>query len=76
MYLPRPEPPAGEEAEAPVSAEAGTSDESMLVVEDDPGVRDYLVETLTDLRYRVIEASNGELAVNMLDRKQFRAISC
>ncbi len=71
VYLPR-RTAAGEEAETPVKqAISGDTTETILVVEDDPGVRDYLVETLTDLRYRVIEASNGELAVNMLDRQHF-----
>jgi CheY-like chemotaxis protein len=33
------------------------------VVEDDEGVRRYVVETLTDLNYRIIEAKSAEEAV-------------
>jgi len=41
--------------------------ETVLVVEDDPDVRAYVVETLMALNYRVREAANGEDALHLLD---------
>ncbi|GAG50334.1 unnamed protein product, partial [marine sediment metagenome] len=46
----------------------GDATETILVVEDDPGVREYIVETLQELKYRVLHAANGELALKMLER--------
>jgi PAS domain S-box-containing protein len=40
--------------------------ESILVVEDDDGLRGYTVDILTELGYRVIEANNGPSALQML----------
>lgn len=42
----------------------------VLVVEDDPGVRAYTVETLRDCGYGVIGASHGPEALEALDRHQ------
>ena len=39
----------------------------VLVVEDDPGVRDFLVSVLVDQGYRVIAAASGEEAAELLD---------
>ncbi len=41
--------------------------EAVLVVEDDPGVRAYVVETLSTLNYEVREAANAEAALGILD---------
>jgi two-component system NtrC family sensor kinase len=41
--------------------------ETVLVVEDDPDVRAYVVETLSALNYRVQEAANAEDALRLLD---------
>jgi two-component system NtrC family sensor kinase len=41
--------------------------ETVLVVEDDPDVRAYVVETLSALNYRVREAANAEDALHLLD---------
>jgi PAS domain S-box-containing protein len=54
------------EPEQPVT---GDATETIFVVEDDPDVREYVVETLRDLRYRVLEAANGEAALRMLERQ-------
>ena len=40
-----------------------TGDETILLAEDDPGVRDVAVSTLRDYGYRVIKAANGSEAV-------------
>ena len=43
------------------------SDECVLVVEDDVNVRGYVVETLQGLGYEVLEATNGEHALRLID---------
>jgi CheY-like chemotaxis protein len=44
--------------------------ESILVVEDDPPLRAYTVEILTELGYRVLEAPNGPAALALLDKNR------
>lgn len=39
---------------------------SILVVEDEPELREYVIEELEDLGYRVFAAANGALALAML----------
>jgi len=67
LYLPRFE---GEAEKAPEAAEpeirGGT--ETILVAEDDPGVRHYLVTVLREAGYRVLEARNGVEAVEQYVR--------
>jgi PAS domain S-box-containing protein len=43
--------------------------ETILVVEDDDTLRAYTVEMLTDFGYRVLDASNGAAALEILDRE-------
>jgi PAS domain S-box-containing protein len=45
-------------------AEGGS--ETILVVEDDPDVRAYLLETLRGLKYRAIPANNAQAALHVL----------
>jgi len=45
---------------------AGLADETVLVVEDDNALRRYTVESLKELGYRVLEAANGEAALQVL----------
>ncbi len=70
IYLPR-LPLAGSVDQANGSAVAGShSGETIFVVEDDPDVRSYVAETLTDLNYNVIQAGDAETALKALeDRK-------
>src|ERR1043166_137468 len=42
--------------------------ETVLVVEDDPDVRAYVVETLTALDYQVRDAADAEAALKILDQ--------
>jgi CheY-like chemotaxis protein len=42
-------------------------DETVLVVEDDPDVRDYTVEIVGNLGYRVLSAEDGASALRVLD---------
>ena len=41
--------------------------ETILVVEDDPDVRAYVVEVLRQLRYRVLEAKDGSAALAVIE---------
>ena len=54
------------EDRAAAEPEAGHG-ETVLVVEDDALVRTALAETLRDLRYRVVEATDADAALAMLD---------
>ncbi|HSZ74957.1 MAG TPA: response regulator, partial [Rhizomicrobium sp.] len=65
LYLPRTRKP--EEEARPVlsfAPEGGT--ETILVVEDDEGVRAAVVDMLTDLGYNVLKAANAEHALTVL----------
>jgi signal transduction histidine kinase len=67
IYLPR---FFGKASAAEVAAAApsrGRSGESVLVVEDDSDVRDYVVETLASLGYEVLEAGEAESALRLLE---------
>jgi PAS domain S-box-containing protein len=66
LYLPRcsEAPASAPEAFGPVSAERGS--ETILVAEDDPAVREAAVALLKGLGYEVLEASNGDEALEMI----------
>jgi len=63
-------PSAVRENELPVVGSLGS--ETILVVEDEPDVRSYLVETLRDLNYRVREAPDGAAALALFESEPFR----
>ncbi len=67
LYLPRSlrEPLAA--AEAPAQSLPRGQGESILVAEDDPAVRDYVVETLKELGYQVLSAADGAAALGVLE---------
>ena len=59
IYLPRAAfAPARQPASAPVDLPSGSA--TILVVEDEPSVREISVAILADLGYRVLEAGDGE----------------
>ena len=72
IYLPRYRGTAQEEpsevsfAEVP-RAEAG---ETVLVVEDEPVIRNLIIEVLQDLGYRALEASDGPAGLKILQSRQ------
>jgi two-component system NtrC family sensor kinase len=67
MFLPRSfASPAEEIKSGPQEIPRGNG-ESILIVEDDDGVRNYLFEVLTELKYSVKTAGGGEAALTMLD---------
>jgi PAS domain S-box-containing protein len=68
IYLPRateasePERPAFRQP-----LDARIESDTILLVEDDPTVRDFIAEALTYLGYRVLEAADGLAALGLLD---------
>jgi CheY-like chemotaxis protein len=45
----------------------GESQEVILVVEDEPGVRQFSVDALSELGYRVLEADGAAAALKLID---------
>jgi two-component system NtrC family sensor kinase len=67
LYLPRRDGnEAAHSADEPVSSERGRA-ETILIVEDDDGVRQYASEILRDLNYQIIEAKDSATALRLLD---------
>jgi len=71
IYLPRlmttatsPEPEPD-----PRPVVGGSESETILVVEDEPDVRHFVVATLAELGYRVLEADDGHAALRVLERE-------
>jgi PAS domain S-box-containing protein len=67
LYLPRAAGEAKPVAEAAPTAPRATGHESILVVEDDRMVRDYVVGQLRSLGYAATAASNAAEALKILD---------
>jgi len=66
IYLPRFTGALPEEEPAEKTVPDAHGQETILLVEDDPGVRSYSVEILRELGYRVIEADSGATALRRL----------
>ena len=67
LYLPRYD---GEEAIEPVDDQVASErggGETILIVEDDDGVRQYASEILRDLNYQIIEAKDSAAALRLLN---------
>ena len=47
----------------------GSAGETILVVEDDPDVRIYSCDTLGELGYTILEAENGQAALQLIDTR-------
>ena len=70
IYLPRlVAEEAAEDDRTDLPVPAGSGDETILVCEDDDGVRAYTVEVLRELGYRVLEAHDGASALRLLERQ-------
>ena len=67
LYLPRAEQ-AEEPLPAPSVGPVAGGTETILVAEDDAGVRSTLVELLTDLGYQVLHAENADRALEVIHR--------
>jgi signal transduction histidine kinase/CheY-like chemotaxis protein len=69
LYLPRHAALGmAQPSETPSPARCRTSSATVLVVEDDDGVREFSVGALTDLGYRVVAAADADAALDLLDR--------
>jgi signal transduction histidine kinase len=70
IYLPRLQGSVEEaDAHRPVAMPEGTQAEIILVVEDEESVRNYSVDALRELGYRVIEAPDGPSALTILESR-------
>jgi PAS domain S-box-containing protein len=65
LYLPRAEGPNSEQAIEPEIA-TPTGSETIFVVEDNPGVRKTVIRQLTDLGYTIVDADNGNRALQLV----------
>ncbi len=71
LWLPRAQAePVAETPDAPLSAPRARGNETLLVVEDQPDVRDVLVAALQALGYRVLAAADGNEALRILETGQ------
>ena len=66
LYLPRSGDPLSDVPVANATAPARGNGETVLVVEDDEAVRVTVVDTLTDLGYRVLRAADGQSAMTIV----------
>lgn len=68
IYFPR--VPAGEQAAGGEArrSRSGTGDETILIVEDDEALQEVTRDLLAQSGYRVLEASNGEEALLVVER--------
>jgi two-component system response regulator AtoC len=48
--------------------------ERILVVDDEPGIRSFLREALEDMGYTVVEAGDGQQAIDLLDKEHFHLL--
>lgn len=67
IYLPRFIGEADEAQEKAAPHDLSANGETILVVEDDDGVRAYSVETLRELGYRALEAADGNAALRLIE---------
>jgi nitrogen-specific signal transduction histidine kinase/CheY-like chemotaxis protein len=72
IYLPRHRGTAEEEETREFTAEVPRSEagETVLVVEDEPVIRDLIVEVLQDLGYRALEAPDGPSGLRVLQSRE------
>ncbi len=67
LYLPRHHAAATDEFAPAAVAVPHARGETILVAEDDPDVRGFTIEMLSELGYSIIEAPEGETALRLLD---------
>jgi PAS domain S-box-containing protein len=67
IYLPRHRGPAAPPAAEPLPAAASAGGETVLLVEDDPDVREFGAAALAQLGYSVLDAADAAAALTLLD---------
>jgi len=70
LYLPRAKNVAKDDASHNAARTARSDTTTILVVEDDPGVRELVVYLLRELEYGVLEADDGKSAMSVLESGQ------
>jgi PAS domain S-box-containing protein len=70
LYFPRRSPASGAEAPAPAEPHPGTPGAVVLVVEDDARVRAMTTRALGEAGYTVLEAEDGNGALDLVRRRQ------
>jgi CheY-like chemotaxis protein len=70
MYLPRITDTTEEREPAGTEPAVRTGTETILLVEDETGVRQLVREMLQRLGYKILEASNGPEAIRIFERHQ------
>lgn len=68
IYLPRTETPAAVSSHREVEAAAPRGSGTVLVVEDEPAVRELVREFLEESGYRVLDAGGGPAAIELLQQ--------
>ena len=69
LYLPRSHAAGSADEETPLLQEqAARGNETILVVEDDEQVRNFVCDTLTELNYKVVRASDAAAALRIIDQ--------
>ena len=68
MFFPRMEGTSAAEPETTADKEMRTGTETILLVEDDPRVREFTVGALKQLGYTVLPYENGEEALSVVER--------
>ena len=72
IYLPRIDAPAAPAPEPAAPEELPAGSETILLVEDEPMVRNLTVEVLKDCGYNILEAENGVEALEICERGDCR----
>lgn len=72
LYLPRAFVDAVTLEQAELKLIGSRGNETILIAEDEPEVRSYLVETLQDLKYSVRECPDAASALALFDKNPFR----
>ncbi|MGH7123667.1 MAG: response regulator, partial [Stellaceae bacterium] len=67
IYLPRSIDAVADRLRARQAPPAAAGGEIILLVEDDPTVREFTIEALSYLGYHVLDAPNGQVALGLLD---------
>ena len=72
IYLPRLSRDAADVEPMQAEVVKGHGGETILIVEDDPDVRSYVVEIVTHLNYHVLATPDAELALKLIERENAR----
>jgi PAS domain S-box-containing protein len=70
LYLPGSNADAQAAGEGTTPAASRGQGQIVLAVEDNPGLRRVVVRQLSELGYRVVEAENGKVAIEVLEHQQ------